>query len=469
MPPREDVPDQLLEPPASIEAEQAVIGALLLRNAALDVIADQLDAGDFYSSAHRSMFAVITDTIQRGHPADVVTVISALDRSGELEAAGGSDYLRSIVANVPTSANVLHYARVVRERSVRRQMIALGSDLMGMGYARDGRSVDLLLDEVQKRTAALGESNLRVEPMRIRDFLPAVIEDIEARNLQDDPDRLPGMSTGLRDLDRKTLGMGAGEMWIVAGETSAGKTTLAMGFAIHTALVEKKAVAVFSFEMQGRALAERALANAGGVHKRALRTGKLDPDDWERVSRGMSKITDGADILIDPSRQGTLAHVRARCKQLKRKHDIRLVVIDYLQLMTGEGDTENERISYLSRGLKMLAGELGLPIIVLSQLNREFMKRANRRPQRSDLRGSGSLEQDADVICFVYRDELHHPDDEDLKGQAELILAKLREEAPGTVYATFIGQFNQFRDREQRQIRQAGSSVPPPRGGDNLT
>lgn len=447
---RDDRPDDLLEPPHSIEAEQSVIGGLLLRNGALDLIDDQLQASDFYANANRTLYAIVRDLIVRGKAADATTVIGALEHAGELDTVGGRTYLLQILQNVPTAANIGHYAAIVRERSVRRRLIALGHELATMGFARDGKQVDELLDHVQTQLAALAESGLRDDPIRLRDLMPEVIEDIENRIASDDPDRLPGMSTGLTHLDQKTLGMHPGELWLIAGETGSGKTTLAMGIGVHAALADRKVAAVFSMEMKGKALAERALANAGTVHKRALRTGKLEPDDWERVSYGVGRINEGADLIIDPSPLVTIERMRAQCKRIKRKHGLDLIIVDYLQLMQGNGETENDRLSNISRGLKLLAGELGVPVIALSQLNRKFMQRPDKRPQRSDLRGSGSLEQDADVILFVYREALHSPEDESVKDAAELILSKLREDAPGTVYATFYGQFAKFVDREQR-------------------
>jgi replicative DNA helicase len=429
--------DGLLQPPASIEAEQSVIGGLLLNNAALDLIDDKITAGDFYTAANRTLFSIVRDLIVRGKAADATTVIGALEHADELHSIGGRPYVLDILRNVPTSANIAHYAAMVRDRSVRRQLIALGAEYQALGYARDGRSVEDLLDHVQRSASTLAESGLREEPVSLRSLMAGVVDAIEARGASDNPD----------------------DLFLIAGETGSGKTTLAMGIGIHTALVAKQVVAVFSMEMKGRALAERALANAGAVHKRALRTGKLEPDDWAKVSHGIAKIQDGADLIIDPSPLVTVERMRAQCKRIPRKHGLALVIVDYIQLMQGPGDTENDRITHISRGLKLLAGELGVPVIALSQLSRKFMSRPDKRPQRSDLRGSGSLEQDADVILFVYREALHSPEDEAVKDAAELILSKLREESPGTVYATFYGQFSKFVDREQRPVH----STPKPR------
>jgi replicative DNA helicase len=458
MPDHRDI-DGLLQPPASIEAEQSVIGGLLLNNAALDLIDDKLTAADFYTAANRTLFSIVRDLIVRGKAADATTVIGALEHADELHSIGGRPYVLDILRNVPTSANIAHYAAMVRDRSVRRQLIALGAEYQALGYARDGRTVEELLDHVTRSASTLAESGLREEPVTLRSLMSGVVDAIEVRGMSDEPDKLPGMSTGLVHLDQRMLGMQPGDLFLIAGETGSGKTTLAMGIGIHTALVAKQVVAVFSMEMKGRALAERALANAGAVHKRALRTGKLEPDDWAKVSHGIAKIQDGADLIIDPSPLVTVERMRAQCKRIQRKHGLALVIVDYIQLMQGPGDTENDRITHISRGLKLLAGELGVPVIALSQLSRKFMSRPDKRPQRSDLRGSGSLEQDADVILFVYREALHSPEDEAVKDAAELILSKLREESPGTVYATFYGQFSKFVDREQRPVH----STPKPR------
>jgi replicative DNA helicase len=458
MPDHRDI-DGLLQPPASIEAEQSVIGGLLLNNAALDLIDDKLTAADFYTAANRTLFSIVRDLIVRGKAADATTVIGALEHADELHSIGGRPYVLDILRNVPTSANIAHYAAMVRDRSVRRQLIALGAEYQALGYARDGRTVEELLDHVTRSASTLAESGLREEPVTLRSLMSGVVDAIEVRGMSDEPDKLPGMSTGLVHLDQRMLGMQPGDLFLIAGETGSGKTTLAMGIGIHTALVAKQVVAVFSMEMKGRALAERALANAGTVHKRALRTGKLEPDDWAKVSHGIAKIQDGADLIIDPSPLLTVERMRAQCKRIQRKHGLALVIVDYIQLMQGPGDTENDRITHISRGLKLLAGELGVPVIALSQLSRKFMSRPDKRPQRSDLRGSGSLEQDADVILFVYREALHSPEDESVKDAAELILSKLREESPGTVYAKFYGQFSKFVDAEQRPVH----STPKPR------
>jgi replicative DNA helicase len=440
-----DSVENLPRAPNSLEAEQAVLGGLLLRNTALDEIDDRVSVQDFYTEAHRSTFAIIRDLIVRGKQADVVTVGAALETAGELEAAGGATYLVALLNGVPTSANIVHYADIVRDRSVRRRLIGLSHDLQHMALARDGRSAAELVDTVQRMVSEIVDVNLTDEPVELSTLLPQVVDDVEKRSRGEE---VPGLKTGIGDLDMRLGGLIPGELYIVAGEPSSGKTTLAMQFAFTTACGQPGApVYVNSLEMKAKALAERGIASIGRVNRNAMRNGRLDTEDWSRMSHGLQRLTDAKPVFIDYSL--TVERMRARAKRIQRRRGLGLIVVDYIGLMQGAGETQNERVGSITRGLKTLAMELDVPVVALSQLNRARAQRTNKRPVMTDLRDSGNVEADADVIMFVYREELHS-DDEDLKGKAEIIVGKLREGEPGTTYAAFVGQFNRFDNTEWR-------------------
>lgn len=445
---RDDTPD-LRAPPHAVEAEQSVLGALLLSNAALDRIDDRVAGADFYAEAHRLIYAHIRDLIVHGRPADVVTVRDRLDAAGELEKVGGIAYLGELLANVPTAANVEHYAAIVRDKSVRRRLAALGMRCADLACARDGREASALIDDASREVEALANEGADADdPVPLHSLVPAIAADIEARAEQ--PDRLPGLSTGLPDLDPKLFGLHDGEVVVIAGATGQGKTTLGM----HIALAGARAGTpcyVVSLEMKAAALATRAIANVGMVATHAMRSGRMSADDWERYADAAGRLSNAAPVLIDQSPRATIERIRARAKRAKRKHGVGLVVIDYLQLIEGSGgENRNQEVSRISRGVKTLAMELDCPVLLLSQLNREVGKRVNRRPIMSDLRDSGSVEQDADVILFVYRDEYYNPDNDDARGKAEIIIAKQREGETGTTYANFDGRHNRFAVTEWR-------------------
>lgn len=448
----------LREPPSSIDAEQSVLGALLLSNAALDRIEDKVSANDFYALAHRVIFTHIRSLITAGKAADVVTLNASMTAAGELEQAGGMAYLGELLAHVPGTSAIEHYAGVVRDRSIRRQMAVLGTTLQEMAFARDGRTAAELLDDMRREVDQISDGGVDEEPVPLATLLPEVVFVIEKREKSDE---LPGLPTGIVDLDARLLGLRGGDIVVVAGETSAGKTTLAMQFALHAATAKHVPVLVFSMEMKPRALAERAVANVGHVDSHAMRGGRMQPGDWERVSHGINRLNDAAPILIDKSAFLTPERIRARARRAKRKHGIGLVVVDYLQLMQAPGDTRNEQVGYISRMLKLLAMEIDVPILLLSQLNRANAQRTNKRPVRSDLRDSGCIEQDADIILFVFREELHNQNDDELKGKAEIIIAKQREGEVGTVYVAFIGRYNRFADTTWRPSREAKKSAKP--------
>jgi replicative DNA helicase len=436
-------------PPHAVEAEQSVLGALLIANNAADDVADRVEAGDFYSAAHRVIFEAIRGLIRDGRPVDVLTVGDALQSSGRLDTVGGLSYLGALAQGVASVSHAGHYAGIIRDRAVRRRLLQLSSEVAEAAHSRDGKSASDLLDYVMRRASTLAEDAATDDPVSIADLAPQVVDAIERRGQSDE---LPGLSTGLADLDSRMLGLHAGDLVIVAGRPAMGKTTLAMQFAMHAAVELGKAALIFSLEMKPRALAERAIANVGRVNAHAMRAGRMDPDDWARVSTAIGKFSAGAPILVDGSPRLGVEQIRARAKRVARRRGLSLVVVDYLQLLdgSGSGDNRNEEISAITRGLKLLANELDAPVVAISQLSRKCEDRTNKRPMLSDLRDSGAIEQDSDVVLFVYRDQIYHPNNPDTEGKAEIIIGKHREGEVGTVFATFLGQFNRFADTSWR-------------------
>jgi replicative DNA helicase len=426
-------------PPHSIEAEQSVLGALLLSNAALDRIEDKLAPADFYSETHRTLYRSIRGLIQSGKAADVVTLSAALRHDGKLDQVGGLDYLWQLLQNVPTAANVEHYAGIVRDRAMLRALAVFAMDAGDLAMTRSGKPALELVEEVQRRAAALSDGIAGPEAAPIGDLLVGVIEHIEQRYSSDAPP--PGISTKLLDLDAKLLGLQPGDLIVVAGRPGMGKTALAMQIAIE-ASVEGLPACVFSLEMKPSKLVERAVAHVTRVNSYALRSGKLSPDDWQQIASGLGRMAE-IPLYIDGSSRLTVERMRARAKQIHRRVGLKLIVIDYIQLMDAEGDNRNEQVSSITRGLKLMANELGVPVIALSQLSRECEKRTDKRPMLSDLRDSGAVEQDADVVLFVYRDEVYHQDSQH-KGMAEIIIGKNRDGERGRVYTTFFGSYNRF-------------------------
>jgi replicative DNA helicase len=443
-----------MKPLHSFEAEQSVLGALLLNNDAIDYVADLLTAGDFYSAAHRRIYAAIAALLADGKRADVVTLRAVLERSDDLAAVGGLEYLGQLLEAVPTSKGVANYARIVRDRRLERDLHAAGQRLVEL--ASDARPIAERLDQAQAVVLALSETAVSGEAPTIGELLPALIERIEKR--QQDDATLPGISTGLHDLDARLGGLHAGQLIVIAGRPGMGKSVLGAQIAEHLAIVDGHATAIFSLEMDRDELTERALVRAAKLDADRVRTGKLQrAEDWDALTMAVGKLHH-APIRIDDSAGATVGQIRAKARRLARQHGLRLVVVDYLQLMDGEGESRAEQVSTLSRGLKLLAKELRVPVIALSQLNRKCEERTNKRPQLSDLREGGSIEQDADVVIFLYRDEVY---DEltQAKGVVELNIAKQRMGRTGTVYASWIGEHYLIADRTT-------AFVPPPPPGE---
>jgi replicative DNA helicase len=432
-------------PPYSIQAEQAVLGGLLLDNQTWDLVADRIMEEDFYRRDHRLIFRAIRQLSEKQMPFDVVTLSEVLEKNGELEEVGGLAYLAVLARETPSAANITSYADIVRERAVLRQLIHVGTEIADSAYQPEGRGVSELLEKAEQLVFHIADQRQRgnVGFKPIKSLLVAAVDRIEM--LYQKEGHITGASTGFTDFDNMTSGLQPSDLIIIAGRPSMGKTTFAMNIAEHVAIKERLPVAVFSMEMPGEQLAMRMMSSLGRIDQHRVRTGKLEDDEWPRMTSAINILAETR-LFIDDTAALTPTEVRARCRRLAREHgQLGLVVLDYLQLMQSSGGGENRvaEISEISRSLKALAKELAVPVVALSQLNRNLEQRPNKRPVPSDLRESGSIEQDADLIVFIYRDEVYHPDSSD-KGTAEIIIAKQRNGPIGTVRLTFLGQYTRF-------------------------
>jgi replicative DNA helicase len=438
------VTDLIKVPPQSVEAEQSVLGGLLLDNQSWDRIADIITADDFYRREHRLTFNAIAALCEENSPADVVTVSEWLERSGELEHAGGLAYLGSLANNTPSAANIVAYAAIVRENSVMRELVRAAGEISGAAYSPEGRSANELLDYAEKRIFDISEKGHRRGDFQpLNTLLSKAVDRIDT--LFRSKSSITGVATGYTDLDDMTSGLQPSDLVIIAGRPSMGKTSLAMNIAENAAVGHKIPVAVFSMEMPGTQLALRMMASLGRINAHRVRTGKLDDDDWPRLTSAVSLLNE-APIFIDDSPGLTPMELRARARRLKREHGLGLIIIDYLQLMQSTERNEENRateISNITRALKGLAKELDVPVIAMSQLNRGVESRTDKRPVMSDLRESGAIEQDADVIFFIYRDEVYNKDSP-VKGTADIIIAKQRNGPIGEVRLTFLGEYTRF-------------------------
>ena len=434
---------RLRVPPSSIEAERAVLGGLMLDASGWDRVVDRIKEEDFYRRDHQLVFRAIASLIDANHPCDVVTVSEWLDGHGDAKVEGGLAYIGELAESTPSAANVAAYAEIVRERAVLREMIATGSAIADRAYRTEGRPVTELVEEAEQLVYAIGDRRRSAGgPEPIRDVLVGVFERIdELHQLESD---ITGVPTGFIDLDRRTAGLQRGDLVVVAGRPSMGKTALALNIVESAAIRTKLGAIVFSMEMSSEQLTMRFLSALGGIDSHKIRTGKLEDADWPRLTSAMTMLNESR-IFLDDSGDLTPTELRARCRRLKREHDIGLVVVDYLQLMHVPGTSENRatEISEISRSLKALARELKVPVVALSQLNRGLEARSEKRPMLSDLRESGAIEQDADVILFIYRDEVYNEESTD-KGKAEIIIGKQRNGPTGTVTLTFLGRIAKF-------------------------
>jgi len=431
-------------PPHSVEAEQSVLGGLMLDNHAWDRIAGILSDSDYYRTDHQLIYNAIARLTHQNKPFDVLTVAEDLKSHAVLEEAGGEVYLFQLVNNTPSAANINAYAEIVRERSILRQLIHIGGEVADLAYHPEGRTSRDLLDEAEQKIFKIAEQNESGSgPIVLTEYLARASERIDT--LYHSDGELAGVMTGFQDFDNMTSGLQAGDLVIVAGRPSMGKTVLGVNFAENVGVMAKKPVLIFSLEMPGEQIAMRMMSSLGRIDQHRLRTGKLNDDDWPRLTSAVSMLSE-ANIFVDDTPALSPTEVRSRARRVARTAgQLGLIVVDYLQLMQVPGYKDNRalEVSEISRSLKALAKEMNVPVIALSQLNRSLEQRHDKRPVMSDLRESGAIEQDADVIAFIYRDEVYNPESPD-KGSAEIIIAKQRNGPIGKIRLTFMGQYTRF-------------------------
>ncbi|MCX5591329.1 replicative DNA helicase [Alcaligenes endophyticus] len=444
--PKDTSLDYLRIPPHSIEAEQSVLGGLLLDNAAFDRIADVVNDEDFYRYDHKLIWQHMTKLIGLSRPADVVTVYESLSTSGKAEEVGGLAYLNALAHNTPSAANIRRYAEIVRERSMLRKLVTVADEISEAAFNPQGKEAREILDKAESRVFQISQEGARGSQgfLEIQPLLGQVVERIDELYHREGDSEVTGVPTGFSDLDKMTSGLQAGDLVIVAGRPSMGKTSFSMNIGEHVAIEQGLPVAVFSMEMGAVQLAMRMVGSVGLLDQHRMRTGKLTNEDWPRLTKAVQQVQE-AQIYIDETPGLSSMEVRARARRLARQcGQLGLIIIDYLQLMSSSGgENRATEVSEISRSLKGLAKELNCPLIALSQLNRSLEQRPNKRPVMSDLRESGAIEQDADLILFIYRDEVYNQDSPD-KGTAEIIIGKQRNGPIGTVRLTFQGASTRF-------------------------
>ncbi|MDO4435740.1 MAG: replicative DNA helicase [Cardiobacteriaceae bacterium] len=449
-----DNPERAKQSPHSLEAEQAVIGGLLSDNQSWELISDRLVAKDFFFENNREIFEAMSVLSSRSQPFDDLIVIEELRQLGKLDEAGGVEYIKHLWEEIPSSGSIVHYAEIVRERAILRALIGVAGEISNSAYFPQGRRTHELLDHAEQRVFAIAnqyQKNEREGFQSTRQLAAQALQYIEM--VAKLGSTVTGISTGFRDLDEKTAGLQPGDLVIVAGRPSMGKTTFAMNLAESVALRANMPVAIFSLEMPARSLVMRLMSSLGGIDQSVLRTGKLTPRDYNRL-QGATAQLHSMPMFIDDSSMLSPSELRARCRRLAREHgQLGLILVDYLQLMQLPSSNENRatQVSEISRSLKLLAKELNVPVVALSQLSRTVESRTDRRPVMSDLRESGAIEQDADVIMFVYRDEVYNEKSAD-KGKAEIIIGKQRNGPIGKVKLKFQGQNLRFEDLEPSQM-----------------
>ncbi|WP_293748472.1 replicative DNA helicase [uncultured Paraglaciecola sp.] len=438
--------EKLKIPPHSIEAEQSVLGSMLIAPDAWDKVAEIVVEEDFYNRSHQIIYRAIVRLLTKSHPIDLITVSEDLEEMDELESAGGFAYLGELAKNTPSSANVSAYAQIIKERAITRELIGVAHEIADTGYNPEGRNSGEILDMAESKVFEIAEKRTGKDegPKNVEAVLTKTIDRLEV--LVKSNKEVTGVSTGYTDLDKKTSGLQPSDLIIVAARPSMGKTTFAMNLCENAMLLEDLPVLVFSLEMPSEQIMMRMLASLSRVDQTKIRTAQLDDEDWARMSNTMAMLKDKDNLFIDDSSGLTPMDVRTRARKLAReKGGISLIMIDYLQLMQVPGLSDNRtlEIAEISRSLKSLAKELEVPVVALSQLNRSLEQRSDKRPINSDLRESGSIEQDADLIMFIYRDEVYNEQSAD-QGVAEIIIGKQRNGPIGTSRLTFQGQFSRF-------------------------
>lgn len=455
-------------PPNSVEAEAAVLGALLIDNECWEKVGDLISAKDFYRGSNRKLYEVVEALLAGGQTADIITLSEAVRAEDKLDQVGGTQYIASLAQNSLGAANVRKYARIVREKSLLRSLIRVCSEVITEAWSPAGDS-GKALDQAERKIFELHQRRIERKPTTFRQLLGRVFESIDHR--YHNRGEITGLPTGFAKVDTMTAGLQRGDLVIVAGRPSMGKTSFAMNVAEHIVLEKRLPVAVFSIEMSDMQLVQRMLGSVGRVDQHRLRTGMLTDEDWTKTSDAVARLHD-CPFVIEETVQLTITELRARARRIAKDNPgLSLIIIDYLQLMASQAQTQSERtqeIGDISRGLKALAKELDIPVMALSQLNRQVEQRMNKRPLNSDLRDSGSIEQDADLIVFLYRDEVYHPES-DAAGYAEAIIGKQRNGATGTVYLRFVKEETRFEDCDwkpparQRKKKQGFQTDTEPR------
>jgi len=434
-------------PPQSIEAEQSVIGSMLIDKEVIPVVMEVLKPEDFYRPDHKEIYDVIIELFDRAQPIDLITVSERLKLHGKLELVGGLEYLTNIATEVPTTANVKHYAKIVEEKSLLRKLIRASSDIVELGF-NASEEVSFILDKAEQNIFDILQKRSSQGFVPIKDVLVDTFNKLE--ELYNNKGHITGIPTGFSDLDFKTSGLHNSDLVLVAARPAMGKTAFALNLAQNAAVHSGIPVAIFSLEMSKEQLVNRMLCSEAMVDSNKMKTGQLEDNDWQKVARALGPLSE-APIFIDDTPGISITEIRAKCRRLKLEHNLGLVVIDYLQLMQGSksrGENRQQEISEISRSLKILAKEINIPVICLSQLSRAAETRTDHRPILSDLRESGAIEQDADIVMFLYRDDYYNPDTEK-KNIAEVILAKHRSGSTGTIELVWLGQYTKFANLEK--------------------
>ncbi len=442
-------PSGRMLPPQNIEAEQAVLGTVLIQDKALLKVIDLLQPGDFYRDAHKTIYAAMMALFDKHEPHDLITVTGLLSDQNKLEDVGGAAYLASLTDIIPFTGTLVHHARIIRKKSILRRLIQTSTEVAARCYdAQD--DIDTLVDEAEKTIFEIAHSKKGEGFQPMSSVVPKAFDRIN--RLFDKQEHITGVATGYDELDRMTAGLQPAEMIILAARPSMGKTALAMNIVQHAAMIGKVPVAVFSLEMSVESLALRMLCSLGPIDSQRIRTGRLIDSDWPKLTRATGMLSE-APIYIDDTPGLTVLEMRAKARRLKSEQDLGLIVVDYLQLMQGKSSSENraQEISDISRSLKAMAKELNVPVIALSQLNRSLENRTDKRPQLADLRESGAIEQDADVIMFIYRDEVYNrAEGNPNRGLAEIIVGKQRNGPTGVIKLSFLGEYTRFENYSNR-------------------
>jgi replicative DNA helicase len=432
-------------PPQNIEAEQSVIGSVLLENEALPKALEILKPDDFYYGSHQQVYQCMIELFEKNEPTDLITITEILKRKNQLEEIGGASYLADLSEKIPTAANIEYYAKIVRQKSILRNLIHSATEIVSKASTAE-ENIEDILDFSEKTIFTIAEQNIKRSFYPLKDILKSTFKNIEY--LYEKKELITGVPTGFTDLDNMTSGFQSSDLIIIAGRPSMGKTAFCLNIAQYAASEANTPTAIFSLEMSKEQLALRMLCSEARVDNHKLRSGFVAESEWGKLSLAAGKLSDSK-IYIDDSPGISVLEMRAKARRLKAEYGLGMVVVDYLQLMGGirsRSDSREQEISEISRSLKALAKELNIPVVALSQLNRRVEDRVDKRPHMADLRESGAIEQDADVILFIFRDEVYHPDSEEAKGKAEIIIGKQRNGPTGEVRLTFINEYTRFED-----------------------